>query len=109
MRKMIFGGALMGLLLLLVIVIGESTSQNIADIIVAVVFGVAVAIPMSLLVALILRDHRPQGPRVERHVHQHDERQVIIFIQHPDGTLERMTEQQARQIAAPNGVMQVTR
>ena len=104
-RNGVLSVVLVGLLALLAIVIGESASGNVAGVIIGIVFGVATAIPVGLLVALIMRD-RTARPRVTHN----DNRQVIFYIQHADGRLERMDEAQARQIAAPvNGVVKVTR
>lgn len=105
-RNAVLSVVLVGLLVALTILIGESASANAADVIIGVVFGVATAVPLGLLVALILRE-RTSRPRV---THHHDNRQVIVYLQHADGSLERLDEAQARQIAAPlNGVVKVTR
>lgn len=105
-RNVVLSVVLVGLLAALTIALGQSASGNAADVIIGVVFGVATAIPAGLLVALILRD-RTERPRV---THNHDNRQVIIYLQHADGRLERLDDAQARQIVAPtNGVVKVTR
>ncbi len=105
MRHFMLSVVLFGLLALLAILIGESASGNAADVIIGVVFGVATAIPVAFLVALILRD-RTARPRVTHN----DNRQVVIYLQHADGTLEQLDEKRARQIAAPvNSVVKVAR
>ena len=102
-KSLILGAGVAVGLVGLAIIIGETAGEAGASVVIGVVFGVFAAVPTALAIALADRSRR------NRTVHHHDNRKVIVYLQQPDGSLERLSEQQARQIAAPNGVVKITR
>lgn len=99
-RSIILGAFVMVGLVVFAVVIGETAGQAGAVAVIGVIFGVFASVPVSLAIALGYREWRG-GKRHETHIHRHDNRQVVVYIQRPDGSRELVETMDARQIAAP--------
>jgi hypothetical protein len=88
-------------LALLGVILGHAAGDAGASVSVGVIFGVAAAVPTALAIALADRGRR-QRPKIVN-----DNRQVIIYMQQPDGTLTQISEQEALQIAVPSSALEI--